>query len=197
LEPAAARERVRSAEVPEKRREAAPRVQVAPTTPLAALGDLPPAPSAILGAVAGTKDGQMTKRRICALTGYAPNKSTVRNALSTLRVRGLIEAGDPIVLTAAGRALAGPPAQKRSSRETVAMWQAKITEPSPRAILDVLVEAYPTFLDRDDLAKKAGIRTDSSTFRNALSRLRVHGLVEDRDRTSRASEDLFPTGPIQ
>ena len=46
------------------------------------------------------------KRRAAALAGTSPRKSTIRNAISTLKGAGLVDVlpGDVLVITDAGRA---------------------------------------------------------------------------------------------
>jgi hypothetical protein len=160
-------------------------------------GDLGQAPAAVLGALATYKDGRVTRKQVAALTGYSVRKSTLRNALSALRTRALIETpDDEVVLTAAGRKLAGPAPAPKSTAETIAMWRDKL-EQAPRALLDVLVAAHPRFVDRTTLGTKAGVDPTKSTLRNALSRLRVQGLIDEQGDGARASDELFPTGPVR
>lgn len=162
-----------------------------------AQGDLGAAPSAVLEALASFKGGHATRRQVAALTGYSVRKSTLRNALSVLRTRELIEtAGDDVVLTPAGRKLAGPPPAPKTTAETIAMWRAKL-EAAPLAILDALIDAYPNALSREEAGNRAGVDHTKSTLRNALSRLRVQGLIAENGTGLRASDELFPTGALR
>ncbi|MGD0053335.1 MAG: hypothetical protein ABSD03_16140 [Vulcanimicrobiaceae bacterium] len=175
------------------RRQPAPRPESAVCAPSDA-GDLAVAPSAVLMAVAERPDGVATRAQVAALTGYSVRKSTLRNALSALRTRGLIETiDDEIQLTPAGRRLSGPPPRPKTTEETIALWRGKLAS-APLAVLDVLIASYPKFLTRDEAGTRASVDPTKSTLRNALSALRVQGLIEESGDELRASETLFPTG---
>jgi len=134
---------------------------------------------------------------VAALAGYSARKSTWRNALSALRVGGLIETPDGIVaLTPAGQKFVGPPPAPKTTAETIAMWRSKVRDAAPVALLDVLVAVHPRTLSREELGTRARVDHTKSTMRNALSRLRVQGLIEEESEGVKASDTLFPTGPI-
>jgi hypothetical protein len=157
--------------------------------------NLGPAANAILTALASLPTGSASRSRVAALAGYSARKSTFRNALSTLRAAALMTStDDTLTLTQAGRNLAGPAPARKTTNETIAMWRAKIKGPAPLALLDILVETYPERLDRDALGRRAKVDPAKSTFRNALSALRVQGLLDEQDMLVGASADLFPTG---
>jgi hypothetical protein len=158
---------------------------------------LPKAARTLLIALGALPEGKTTRRALAALARMSPNKSTIRNALSDLRVRGLIETpGLAVNLTAAGRNIIGPVTQPHTTTATITMWREKVREASPRAIFDVLIASYPKPISREDLGSRAGIDWSKSTFRNALSRLRVQGLIEENEHGVCASHVLFPSGPI-
>jgi hypothetical protein len=159
--------------------------------------DLGGAPAAILYVLAEFEDGRASRRLISARTGYAPGKSTIRNALSTLKQRGLIEvAGDDISLTPDGRRAAGPPPTPKSSEETIAIWRGKLGGGAPLALFEALVSEYPDAVPRDGLGEITGINPTTSTMRNALSKLRSNGLITDHGQSIRANDFLFPTGAL-
>ncbi len=164
--------------------------------PPGSLLDLTTAPRAILAALGSLPDGHGTRKAIAALAGYSSRKSTIRNALSALRIRGLIEStGESLVLTPAGRSMAGPPKAPKTSAEMIAMWREKIRYAGPVALFDALIAAYPEPLTRDALGERAGVDPAKSTMRNALSRLRVQGLIVESDAGVVASDTLFPKRP--
>jgi hypothetical protein len=161
------------------------------------LADPTTAPRAILEALGSLPDGRASRKAIAALAGYSSLKSTIRNALSALRIRGLIEStGDSLTLTPAARLLLGPQPTPKTSAETIAMWRSKIRHAAPVAILDALVASYPQPLTRDELGARTGVDAAKSTMRNALSQLRVQGIIDESESGVAASETLFPSGAI-
>jgi len=159
--------------------------------------ELGAAPRAVLEALGSLPERRASRNAVAALAGYSARKSTWRNALSALRVGGLIETPDGIVaLTPAGQKFVGPPPAPKTTAETIAMWRSKVRDAAPVALLDVLVAVHPRTLSREELGTRARVDHTKSTMRNALSRLRVQGLIEEESEGVKASDTLFPTGPI-
>jgi hypothetical protein len=69
------------------------------------------------------------------------------------------------------------------------MWRERLPATAVR-ILDVLIEAYPVGLDREDLAAQTALPASGGTFGAAVGMLRRYALVEARGRCLRASEVL-------
>jgi hypothetical protein len=67
----------------------------------------------------------------------------------------------------------------------VAYWSARLGK-AERAVLDVLVEAFPREVDRQEISERTGYSLTSSALPNALGRLRGLKLVDGW----RASPDL-------
>jgi hypothetical protein len=59
------------------------------------------------------------------------------------------------------------------------------------AILDVLVERYPSSVDRQDLADLTGFTASGGTFVTYLGVLRRNGLIEVNGKSITASDTLF------
>ncbi len=59
-------------------------------------------------------------------------------------------------------------------------------------MLDVIVEAYPADLDRDELAIAVDMVATGGTFQTYLGTLRRNGLVTTDGGVIRASDILFP-----
>jgi DNA-binding IclR family transcriptional regulator len=167
--------------------------EIATKTGLGAAG------SAVLAALGSFPDGRATRAQVAALSGYSVRRSTLRNALSALRKAGLIESSgsDDLALTKEGRKAAGPSPKPKNSAETIAMWRGIIKESAPLALFDVLVESHPNMIARRTLSIEAGINPDVSTFRNALSRLRTHGILDEQGDDVRLSDALFPSGKLK
>lgn len=138
------------------------------------------APARILAALAAFPEG-LTKRQIAAHASIVQKTSTMRNALSNLRVAGLISgSGDRIVITEAGMAQAGGIAPLPSGPELLDYWRQKLgTEGSaPRRAFEALLACWPNELERHVIGERAGIDPTTSTLRNALSDLRRFDLID-------------------
>jgi uncharacterized protein len=69
-------------------------------------------------------------------------------------------------------------------------WIAKLSG-GKRRILQVLVDAHPSFVDRDELARRAELTSNAGTFSTYLGRLRKLDLLESDPRGFRVAADLF------
>ncbi len=58
-------------------------------------------------------------------------------------------------------------------------------------MLDLLIDAHPDALTRDELAQRAGYEISGGTFNTYLSTLRRNGLAEVTKDTVRADDVLF------
>ena len=141
---------------------------------------------------------QLTRPQLATQAGFSPKSGTFRNALSQLRVGGLMddtgEKGAPTLgATSAGLGAFGAakpaPILQHEVRDA---WMQKLAS-APRRLLGVLTSHYPSSASREELAVGAGLSTTSGTFRNALSRLRVNGLLDGTVKAPlfRASPHLF------
>jgi hypothetical protein len=121
---------------------------------------------------------------------------TWRTYLSELRTAGLIQdhADKRISLTDAGREVTDPHQTPPTLAELHDAWKSKLGSTQAR-MLDVVIEAYPDSVDRDELAAAVGIQI-TGTFRTYLSELRTPGLVRDVSKGGAlvATELLFPPG---
>jgi hypothetical protein len=107
-------------------------------------------------------------------------KSTLRNALSTLRGSGCIaDNGEGcLVITAAGRDELGSFDPLPTGPALLDYWRGEIGNGKPRDIFEELLAAYPEALTNQLLAERLGIDPSVSTLRNGLSTLRSLGVVE-------------------
>lgn len=148
---------------------------------------LPKAQRSILSVLAQYPAGR-SRNQLALLSGYSPKSSSFDNALSALRVSEYIFRGDPIRISAAGREVAEfEPLPKGDALRSY--WLGKLGK-AERTLLGSLISCYPHSLNRDDLAKRSHYSAGSSSFDNALSRLRSLELI-NRGAEIRASEDLF------
>lgn len=144
------------------------------------------APLAILTALASCPEG-MPLRRAAMMAGYSPKKSTVRNALSSLRVAGLVVTeGSMIRMTMKGAdAVSGAPALP-SGPELLNYWMSELGA-AEREMLDLARRIYPQSVTKESIAQRTAYDPSKSTIRNAFSKLRTLGLVEGM----RATDDFM------
>lgn len=123
--------------------------------------------------------GGLTKLQTAVLAGYSLKSSSLSNALGALRTAGMITPASVkrIQILAAGLAeldeipapLAGP--------DLVAYWLSRLGL-AERTILQVFLDAWPGQLDKPTVAVRSGYSATSSSYSNALGRLRSLGLVD-------------------
>jgi hypothetical protein len=142
----------------------------------------------ILSALAQYPQGRsMTQTAL--LTGYAVNGGGFRNALSSLRTKGLIDGRGEIKITETGLSIIGSDYEPLpEGRALVEYWKSRLGK-AERMILDVAVNNYPAELHIDQVAEMTGYAANGGGFRNALSRLRTLELIEGRSEI-RAHETL-------
>jgi len=143
----------------------------------------------ILSALA--RHGTTPKPKLAVLTGYAVSGGGFNNALSSLRTMGLIERGDPVVITESGRQAinAGGVEPLPAGWELVEWWCKELPK-AERTILRYLANRYPDSLSKDDVGTGTGYAANGGGFNNALSRLRTLQLIEGRSELQ-AAEALF------
>lgn len=159
-------------------------------------GDVPPAVTKILEALAGTTLPHLSRRQVGTLAGIKATTGTFRTYLSILRTRGLIRdvGGGALEITPEGLAvIGGRPSAPATPDEVIASWKAKLP-PVVGRMLDAIVEMHPKSISRSDLAERLEISATTGTFRTYLSLLRTRGLIETHRDEITASESLFLSG---
>jgi hypothetical protein len=150
---------------------------------------LPLAERKILTALAQYPRGR-TKQQVALLTGYAVTGGGFNNALGALRSKGWIAGQkEHLQLTNAGRDALGAWEPLPTGRALADHWIAHLPK-AERSILEVLLEAYPGSLTKQETATVAGYEPTGGGFNNALGRLRTLELIEGRSEL-RASETFF------
>jgi uncharacterized protein len=118
---------------------------------------------------------------IAFLVGYSSIKSKgFVNPLSSLKTSGLISYPNSktVDFTEAGRALANPQEIPLTTSELHRVIFSKLPGPESR-ILQLLIDAHPYPVQRDELAAKVGYTSvKSKGFVNPMSRLRSIGLID-------------------
>jgi hypothetical protein len=82
-----------------------------------------------------------------------------------------------------------------TGKELIAYWLARLGK-AEAVILQVLIDAYPRYLEYRDIAEGSGYSEKSSSFSKALSKLRSLNLAEGYG-TAKASDIFFEEGLAQ
>lgn len=164
--------RQRPAKAPQRREAAAPpSARVVPPEERE-LNPLGKAERSILTVLALFPEGR-TFRQIAMMTGYSPTASTIGVALSKLRRLGYVGAGNnPARATQEGIDALGPVEPLPSGPELLAFWKSHHLGKAEKAILDLLIAAYPEPLTHDEVCTATGYSPDASTVGVAMSKLR-------------------------
>ena len=154
-------------------RQPAPDPAVAPAGDAAALTK---AQRKVLGVLVQFPDGR-TKKQLGMLSGYSTNSGGFNGTLATLRTTGLIDRGDPILITDAGQdALGGDWEPLPSGAALIAYWMAQLSK-AEGSILQVLLDSWPAPMSKEGVSAVTGYSTNSGGFNGALSRLRTLQLI--------------------
>lgn len=150
---------------------------------------------AVLTAIAQRHPKTSTRARVAILSGYSANSSSFANAIGALRSTGWIEgSSDALNVTREGFSAAGalqpegrlPKLPKGS--ELRKHWEGKL-ERAERILLQVLAGAPGCQLSKAKLSDLSGYSITSSSFANAIGKLRTLELVS-RGEPIRMSEEL-------
>lgn len=152
--------------------------------------DLGKAERAILTAFYWLKDEDATPAKVAFYSDYAAGSSTTNNALGRLR-HGLLNGWR---ITAEGESLVESWGVKPKpvGPELLEMLRSKLSR-AERAMLDALAAHYPNRLDADQLSEACGYANGSSTFNNAIGKLRTLEAAEGyvRDGGTKAADVFF------
>ena len=117
----------------------------------------------ILTALAQYPAGR-SKVQVALLTGYATTGGGFNNYLGALRSRGLIEGdGDRLMISAEGVRVLGSWEPLPVGAALIDYWRNRLGKVE-RLILEVLAQAYPDALSKEEVAAKAGYES-SGRFR--------------------------------
>lgn len=137
--------------------------------------------------------GGMNQRKLSILVDIAPKGGTWRTYMAELRGRGWISGGkDHLRITDAGLEALGDYDPLPTGDELVQYWRNRLGASGKRAIFDVVVNAYPNYVDTDEVSRQTNIARAGGTWRTYIAELRGLGIVEGHGAGAlRASEDLF------
>lgn len=144
----------------------------------------------VLAVLAQYPEGR-TKRQTAILAGYALNGGGFNGALSKLRTLGLVEGKDTLRITDAGlAAIEGQYEPLPTGRALLDHWLGTMKRRAEREVLQVVYDAYPDALPKEEVAGRAGYEASGGGFNGAVSKLRTLELIGGSGEL-RASDALF------
>lgn len=153
---------------------------------------LPKVQRKFLTVLAQRQGKSTTRNQVAIFAGYSSASGHVDSTLSALRTGGYAEGpGDAIRITERGVAALGFYDPLPTGPELRRYWLEHAGGKAPRAMLQVILEAYPRTLTRDEVAEASGYSKDSGHVDSTLSYLRSIGLIVGPGTAIRASEELF------
>lgn len=152
-----------------------------PTAPTTVEGvDLKKGARVMLERAAELAPRRVTRAQLATLANLKWTSGTFSSYLSALRTQGLIVEGPDkrIEVTEVGMAAAGIGTDHDpiTPGELQALWRSKLKAGAAR-MFDIVLDAYPHPVHREDLADAAEISGSSGTFSSYLSTLKSNGLV--------------------
>lgn len=137
---------------------------------------LPRAERAILRAAAQLHPKPASRAQLAILSGYSIKSSSFQNALGALRSGGFLDgSGDSNRVTGQGMLAAGDFDPMPSGDALIARWSEQLPK-AERALLQVFAQHGE--VSKEQLADESGYSITSSSFQNALGRLRTLELVD-------------------
>lgn len=144
---------------------------------------------AVLTAVVQRHPATTTAIQASVISTYSAKSSSFVNALSALRT-GEYLTGDRHGMTATRKGLSTvgqvPPWPR--GKELFSLWTTKLDK-AERIILEVLIARPNMEMTKQDISERSGYSTNSSSFVNALSKLRTLGLLVGKAKM-RCSEEF-------
>lgn len=135
---------------------------------------------------------RLTKAQLATLSRLRVTSGTFSAYYGTLKRANLIdEASNGIQVSELGLYVhGGIKSVPQTTEEIIQMWRGSLRA-GERKLLDILVEAYPGSMSKEELAERADLTANSGTFGAYLGTLRRNGLAETRDGKVKAGEVLF------
>jgi hypothetical protein len=145
-----------------------------------------------LTVLAQRQEKRTTRNQVAIFAGYSSKSGHVDNTLGALRSAGHAQGGaDDVRITEAGLAALGDFDPLPTGEELRRYWLEHAGGKAERAMLEVILKAYPEPLTRNEVAEAANYSTDSGHVDNTLGRLRSLDLIQGPGSAIRASEELF------
>lgn len=147
----------------------------------------------ILIALAQHQSATVSVAKVALMTGYSSKGGGFRNSLSSLRTKRYMQGiGGTIAITAAGVEALGDFEDLPTGRQLAEWWMERLPLAGRKIIETVILNRKQDDWSIADIAAVAGYDPTGGGFRNALSRLRTLGLIENVTQgVVRPSEELF------
>ena len=146
---------------------------------------------AVLTALAQRQPEPSSKAQISLLSGYSIKSSSFANTLGALRSVGLMDGiGNALHITTAGLSELGSYDEPPTGRALIDWWAAKLRK-AERGVLQVLVDAYPATCSKAEISEASGYSATSSSFANAIGKLRTLKLAGGYGDQISASRELM------
>lgn len=133
----------------------------------------------------------LTKSQIGVLASFKTSGGTFNTYWGAIRRAGLVtdrNSGKEFQATQTGLAFAGvDPGSPLTTGEVLAQWRG-VLKRGARNMLDLLVDAWPNGLTRDELADQLGMAMTGGTFNTYLGTLTRNGLAVREDGIYRAAD---------
>lgn len=143
-------------------------------------GSMTRAERAILIAAVQREPRHSNRVQLSVLSGYSVTSSSFANAMGALRTKGyLTGGGDDNRATPEGIVAAGDVPPIPDGDERVRWWIGQLNR-AEGAMLKAIADRFPNAIDKADLSAASGYSETSSSFANALGRLRSLGLISGR-----------------
>lgn len=122
---------------------------------------------------------QPNRKQIAWVAGYKATSGTIGQVLSELNAMEFVTYPAPgcVALTPSGEKLAAAPDRPLKTADLQEMIKAKLSS-MPRRLLEVVLDAHPEPIERDELAVRAGYQPTSGTIGEGCSVLKNAGLIE-------------------
>lgn len=172
-------------------RETSPQRPAKQTAPTSTVGGSPlsKAERAILVAFYWLKDEEATPAKVSFYSGYSATSSSFGNACSGLRTAGLVQGWK---ITVAGCDFIADVVDEKPTGGTLREWLRGRLGRAENTLLDALLNHHPHRLTSSELSEASGYSATSSSFGNAVSKLRTIEAAEgyERDGGIKASDIL-------
>ena len=132
---------------------------------------------------------RVTRPQLGALARLAWKGGTFTTYFGILKRAGYIEQiGDEVAITEAGLARSGIDYRQPLGTDEIREQWRSILKAGARRMFDILIEAYPNGLSREELGTRAEIEMTGGTFTTYLGTLRRNALIEERNGSVWAAE---------
>ncbi len=148
----------------------------------------------ILETIATRHPLTLTRAQLGTLSGFTPSGGTYSTYFGDLKRRGFVTEDHQgnVCVTDEGLEFIGEvPEAPTTHEEVMGMWKRNLRA-GEGAILQVVVDAYPESITKEDLAERTEFTFTGGTFNTYLGILRRNGLITINGNEIQATEVLFP-----